>query len=355
MVTILPKENDWSDAFQAIGSGLSKGYQNRSDEMALQKAIGDLGENPTPRQILDAVTGTKTYNPESKQKLFQNYLGNAQFEELQRHHKATEDEKVIKKQEEDRKKLVNKNNALNLLNSSDLPEDEKKRLGDEIEAGNVDYTGIKDLTKPKKVAGTKTDDFTKGLTKERVKQYTEAEKALVQSQRNLNDLNRIEELNNELSGPLGYFNALNPFDEKSAELEALGFGAIEPIVKIFNPSGPIAQKKLEQLKNTYGISRFDSSAKIKGKVAALRKYANYAKEISEKRIKLFKEHNGNPPIGDVVALDLEGEALVNKMERENPTEPKVYYSKANGKPVKAPDVETQEKWLREGLITDVRP
>lgn len=346
MVTILPKENDWSDAFQAIGSGVSQGYQNRADDMALQKAIGDLGENPTPRQILDAVTGTKTYNPQAKQNLFKNYLGTAQFEELQKQHKTTREEKQ-------KKEDVEKNNAREILKASDLPKEEKTRLTIDIDEGNINLSGVKELVKPKKKEAT--DDFTKGLTKERVKQYTDSEKSLVQSQRNLKDLDRLEQLNKQLSGPTGYFNALNPFDQEAAELEALGFGAIEPIVKTFNPSGPIAQKKLEQLSKIYGISRFDSSAKIKGKISALRRYANYAQEIAKKRINLFKEHKGNPPIGDIVQLDLEADALIDRMSQENPTKATLFYSTANGKPVKAPDIETQDKWLREGLITDVKP
>ena len=345
MVTILPKENDWSEAFQALGQGASQGYTNRADEMALQKAISGLGENATPRQILDAITGTRTYGPAAKQNALKNYMGVAEFEEAQRKNTSL-------REEEANKKLVYKNNALNLLNNSELPEEQKQRIGADIEAGKVDFSGVKELVKPKK---TVSSDFEKGLTKERVKQYTDAEKALVQSQRNLKDLKRVEDLNKELAGPLGYFNALNPFDEKSAELEALGFGAIEPIVKTFNPSGPIAQKKLEQLAAKYGINRFDSSAKIKGKIAALRRYAGYAQEMAQKRIELFRKHNGTPPIGDIVSLDLEGEALIDKMENDNPIEPKIYYNKANGKPVKAPDIETQEKCLREGMVTDVKP
>lgn len=90
MVTILPKEHDWSEAGQLFGQGATQGYQNRADEMALQKAIVGLGNNPTPRQILDAVTGTKTYNPQSKQNLFKNYLGASEFEELQKKSNASQ-------------------------------------------------------------------------------------------------------------------------------------------------------------------------------------------------------------------------------------------------------------------------
>ena len=90
MVQILPQENDWSDAFSQLGSGLVQGYTNRADENALRKSIEQLGEDATPRQILNAITGTKTYSPAAKQNMLKNYLGVAEFEELQRKAKAQE-------------------------------------------------------------------------------------------------------------------------------------------------------------------------------------------------------------------------------------------------------------------------
>jgi len=84
MVQILPKEHDWSDAFQSIGQGLSQGYQNRADEMALQKAVMDLGDNPPADKLMRAILSTKTYGNEAKQNLFKNELGIAQFQEMQK-------------------------------------------------------------------------------------------------------------------------------------------------------------------------------------------------------------------------------------------------------------------------------
>ncbi len=90
MIQIIPAEDQKADAIKALGGGIVQGYQQRSDEMALQKAIGDLGENPTPRQIIDTLTKTKTYNPQAKQNLLKNYLGVAEIEEAQRKAKAQE-------------------------------------------------------------------------------------------------------------------------------------------------------------------------------------------------------------------------------------------------------------------------
>lgn len=154
MVTILPKENDWSDAFESFGSGLTGGYQNRSDEMALQKAIGGLGKNPSPRDILDAVTKTQTYSPASKQNLFKNYLGAAEFEEVQRSHKANEEIAGLKKSLDDTKEKAkidaDRNDALTLIDSSHLPHDEKEVLRTKIKNGEASFKAIKEILKPNK-------------------------------------------------------------------------------------------------------------------------------------------------------------------------------------------------------------
>lgn len=363
MVTILPKENDWSDAFANIGGGLVQGYTNRADEMALQKAVASLPENHTPRELIDAVTGAKTYNPQSKQTFFKTALRAREFEEKQKENKIAQErirladeekkaEKLAKETKEKTELESEKNDAKQLVQYSELPDEQKQQLIDDIDAGKATTKSVKEIVKPKKEA---TSPFKNALAKKHVDQYVDAEKSIIQSQRNLNDLDRLDELTNQLAGPLGYFEAANPFSQEASELTALGFAAIEPIVKTFNPSGPIAQKKLEQLQKIFAINRFDSSATARGKTTALRRFANYAKDIAEQRIALFKEYDGSPPIGEIARLDAKGEALIDQMSKEDPTKPQIFYSKANGRQVKAPDLATQEKWLKEGIITDVKP
>lgn len=357
MVTILPKEEDWGDIFGRVGEGFAQGFAGRSDERALQKAVEDLGPNPEPRKLLDAITKTKTYNPKAKQEFFKNALGVAEFEELQKKHRADEEyrntEKMVKEKEKADKLAQEKNDASAIVNSSDLDDEQKQKLLDDVEKGNITYKAVKEITKPKKAEPEST--FTKGLSKEHVKQYVKAEEDLVRSQRNLNDIDRVEELIDKVSGPLGYFTAANPFNEDVAELTALGFGTIEPIVKQFNPSGPIAQKKLEQLQKIYGINRFDSKAVMKGKTAALKRYAKASKELSEKRIALFEKYNGSPPIGDVVRLNAEGESFIENMLKTDPNKEITYYSSKNGRPIKDIPEDQKQQLIEQGLITDVKP
>src|ERR1700690_448981 len=105
MVTILPKEDDWADVFRKLGAGAVEGYTNRSDEMALQNAIPGLAPDATPRQILDAVTNTKTYGNEAKRELFKNYLGAAEFEEMQKKNELSKRELADKAAERKAKKM----------------------------------------------------------------------------------------------------------------------------------------------------------------------------------------------------------------------------------------------------------
>lgn len=359
MVMILPKEEPWYvEPAQKFAAGVSQGYQNRADEMALQRAIGGLSEKATPRQILDTITGTQTYNPQSKQTAFKNYLGASQFEELQKQHRENEEirknTKELQTLKEQQKKTKEKGSAKALIEASELQEDEKEDLLQKVEDEVVDVETVKQLTKPNKQT---SNEFQKGLAKENVKIYSEAQKDLVEANRALGDLEKIDALRERLSGPLGYVKAFNPFNEDAAEINALGFGAIKPIVKIFNPSGPIAQKKLEQLEKKYGISATESSATIKGKTAALRRYATEAQKLAQMKIRLISEYNGNPPLGVIAEIDAVGNNLLDHMavadipgEEVKTPEGGPDPSKFAGKTVKFPDgkqyVSNGEVWTR---------
>lgn len=91
MVTIAPKEKGWSDVGEAFGSGFVSSYQNRSDELALQNAISSLPPNASAQDIIKAVTGTRTHNPDSKKNMLTNYFEANKQEETARHNKATEE------------------------------------------------------------------------------------------------------------------------------------------------------------------------------------------------------------------------------------------------------------------------
>lgn len=70
MVTVVPADQGYGD----IGANFVKGYQSRSDELALKKTIERLPKDASPRDVLDAVTNTKTYSDEGKKEYTGNYI-----------------------------------------------------------------------------------------------------------------------------------------------------------------------------------------------------------------------------------------------------------------------------------------
>lgn len=165
MVTFIPAKDDWAEAFKQIGGGAAEGYMNRADETAIQKAISGLGANPSARDLLNAITNTRTYSPQAKQNVIKNYLGTSEFEELQR--KAKENERLeqsridasretegvkarLKELEEEKKQQKNMNDALTLIDAADLEQTDKDALREKVKAGEASYEAIKEVLKPNK-------------------------------------------------------------------------------------------------------------------------------------------------------------------------------------------------------------
>lgn len=157
MVQFIPARDDWANAFRNIGQGASEGYMNRTDEKSIQKAIEGLGPNPSPRDLLNALTNTKTYNNSSKQKALQNYIGVAEFEELQKKEKQK-----IKDEEEKLNRI--KNSGIALVNNSQLSDDEKKNLIDQINNNQIELSAIESITKPNKIDKTAIEQDEKKKT-----------------------------------------------------------------------------------------------------------------------------------------------------------------------------------------------
>jgi len=313
MVTILPKENDWSEVGQLFGQGATKGYQNRADEMALQKAIGGLGENPTPRQILDAVTGTKTYNPTSKQNMFKNYLGAAEFEELQKKNKTAGELASAKNTISDAKNKATQDKANServaadtLIDQLDVDPDLKEKF-----KGNLPLAQATDLYKHQVTAGEKLSPLEKKLQEKQAEDYIELTKEIPKLQTTVENVKYVEELAKKLGflGPLkGLLNT-----ESAAELNAASFPLIEPIVKMFNPSGPIATQKLKIIQDKYQIKATDAPWSIPGKIKALERFSKQALSRAQERMKLYEEHKGNPPKEVLKKFDKESETLGDAM------------------------------------------
>lgn len=137
MATVLPAKDDWAEVFRNIGKGAGEGYINRSDEMALQKAVGNLHHNATPREILDAITNTKTYRPGAKQEALKNYMGVAEFEESRRKNKRSEEIEEGKAGIAAAKQEAQKRESALIVQNSNLPAAQKKNFAEAAERGEL--------------------------------------------------------------------------------------------------------------------------------------------------------------------------------------------------------------------------
>lgn len=323
MVTVLQGDDSWFKAGQEAANTFNKSYNNRADEMALQKAVSDLPENASMRDRLNAITKVRTYDPQSKQTLLSNLMGVEQFEEAKRAHQASEDinkkrydyekEKQTEKDKEALgKKLMEKAGSIAMLKESELPKEQKDDLQKQIESDLLDRKALEKIVKPEK---KEKDQFEEGMAKEAVKEYVKSKEALDSANNSLINLDRINELAQETSGLFNYAKSQLPFGKKAAqaaELDALGFTAIQPVVKIFNPSGPIAQRKLEQLSTKFAIKSSDYLPVIKGKTAALKRYATQSKELAIQKMELIKKYKGQIPTEELVALDEKWNAIADQ-------------------------------------------
>ena len=184
MVTVLPADKGYADIGESFSSGLVSSYQNRADETAIQKAITALGPNASGRQVLDVLTKTRTYNPQSKQAFLNNFLGVEKVEELKR--QATANEEIARQRNEaltakaklkqeigDAKKVEEENkdinDALTLIDQAkNLSHEQKENLRNKAKNKEVSFAAIKEVLKEaepsKEEIGAKEEKKAKEIT-----------------------------------------------------------------------------------------------------------------------------------------------------------------------------------------------
>jgi hypothetical protein len=335
MVTIAPKEETIGDAFEGFGKGLTSGYQNRHDEMALQKAVSELPENYTPRQLLDAVTNTNTYGKGAKQDFMKNSLGAQQMEEITRQHKATEDIAKAKKIADLEKEAKTEKDRIAQIQALDVGDDEKKLLTE-----NADATLVKSLIKKKLTKGSeeKLSPFEKVVQQKNAEEWIDLNKQLPVFRDTEANLQHAEELSKKMgiTGPLkGLIGT-----KDATELNAVTFPLIQPIMKIFNPSGPVAVKKLEILQDKYQIKATDFPWQVQGKIDALRRFNKQAESRAKERIKMIEAYNGLPPVAALEKFDADSATMVDAMLDYN----------VDGKEVKVEGMPSPAKWNGKSLV-----
>lgn len=135
---------------RAFGEGLVTGYEDASDEKALQEAIHRLPKDASPQDILNTIVGTRA-SKEAKQDMLKNYMGVAEFEERVRSSKAQEETNRLNREinalKEKNKKDQEKQDALSLIDfAKHLSHDEKDILREKVKNDEASLDVIKKAT-----------------------------------------------------------------------------------------------------------------------------------------------------------------------------------------------------------------
>lgn len=318
MVTVLPAKDKWGQAGANFGEGLTEGYMNRSDEKALQKAVSELGPNPSPRDVLNAVTNTKAYSPAAKQQMLKNYLGVSQFEELQRQHDQTkelaeakntiEENKISQSKEKQQTERTQVQTVVDQLN---LPDEQKQALGKSLSLKGAEDL-LKEQLKPPKEKEEKLTPFERKLQEKNAEEYINLSKEIPKIESTLGDIAYARKLSDEL-GVTGAALGAVGLSGKAKELEGVSFTLMEPIVKIFNPSGPIAQQKLKMIQDKYVIKASDAPWTKKAKLDSLERFAKQALNRAQQKMDMIKKYNGNPPEKVIEEFDKESDTISDAM------------------------------------------
>lgn len=320
MVQILPKENTWGDIGERLGKGLSEGYQTRADEMAIRNSLEKLGDSAQPRQILDALMNTRTYRPEAKQQALKNYMGVKEFEEAQkkgiaerqraaRQHEIEQfkaqtarlkEERDMKKLEDDERKAKDKelkriagNRALleRMPEYKDLPKEELQALAENMPedvVGGVFKESFK--TKDKKSI------WEEGLEKKAVDDYTEMTKEygkLEVAKGTLDQMDKLVKKNAKSWLPNAVKSLYN--DADLTELSGLSLTSMAPLIKIWNPAGSLAVRKMELIQKQYQVKPTDPNWVAEAKINTLRQIYGMMSQNTERLMKLYEQHEGRPP------------------------------------------------------------
>lgn len=250
----------------AFGEGLTQGYEEEVDRRALQNAIGRLPPNASPQEILKTLVGTKA-SPGAKQEVFKNLMGAAEFEQRSREFS------------------------------------ESKKLKEAELKARQDAAAAKPAPK---------SEFEKTYERKLAEEYIKLPEEIAKLDNTLGDIAETEKLSKEL-GVVDVALAVGGLSPKSKEMEALSFTLMEPIVKIFNPSGPIAEKKLRTIQDKYVIKGTDAPWNRQAKLNALRRFAEQAKSRALARKNLIEKYKGVPPQDKLEQFDKESESISDAM------------------------------------------
>ena len=116
----------------------------------------------------------------------------------------------------------------------------------------------------------------------------------------LSNLERLKELGGSGAGAISRYVQSALGTGNTAEINTLGFAAIEPVLKIFNPVGAVPVAKMNILTKKFAPQANDTAWTYSGKIQTLERLGKAALERAEQRTKLFESYGGQVPPREVL-------------------------------------------------------
>ena len=298
---IIPADNLWGPAISNVAGGFAQGFTQRSDQLAIQKAIENLGEKPSGEDVMKAILNVNTYSPESKQKAFENFVTLEKLNETKQKAEA-----LKAKQTEER------NAIKGIVSQLDLPPEQKEQLGQ-----SLDLKGATNLlTQQLKPKEEKLTPFEKAIETKAAEDYMKLVEDIPKLENNLVNLNYVQELSDQL-GIQGTITSKVGLSKIGTEMENVAYPLLEPVIKIFNPSGTLAEKKLRDLRQQFHIKGSDWPWVRQGRIDAERRFIEQGIQRAKDKKAFLEKYNGRPPKELEQKFDEESEVLLDKIMDED--------------------------------------
>lgn len=146
-------------------------------------------------------------------------------------------------------------------------------------------------------------EYEKTKEREMAKSEAEINKEMPKINSALRDAEQMSYLIKQTSGT-GRLNLA-----KTAELSVGAAALIEPMIKIYNPTGVVSAIKLKWINDRFGITNYDLPVTQRGKLKGIENLLKEQKKRLEERQKLIADWNGNPPHEEIRKFDDDSEEI----------------------------------------------
>lgn len=192
MVTVIENKNPWEKTFRNFGEGVAEGYTENHDRQALQNAIAKLPADATPRQVIDALTGARTYSNQATQQAITNYATAAGLEKSTRKEKADEEKFAEEKRATNELESHRKRSLDIQENKQDKTKKDINKVG-ALKSGLLTIKEMKDIGKKGNLGiGTGIRKVFSDEAAKDAGQYEQLGKSLIQLSTNIPIRNRQE-------------------------------------------------------------------------------------------------------------------------------------------------------------------